>query len=126
LEIAKLARCVIAIDIDPKLLEAARARLAENKVTNCPFVTGDAYDVGKLVGHPTDFVFMASAFHGVPDKPRLARATRDTLKPGGRFAIVNWHRRPREETMVSGEPRGAQTELRMSPKQTIVLSSRAV
>jgi hypothetical protein len=62
---------------------------------------------------------MANAFHGVPKKSRLARAVRDTLKPGGRFAIVNWHHRPREETTVLGEPRGPQTELRMSPRQTI-------
>ena len=119
LEIAKLARGVIAIDIDPKLLEVAQMRLVENKVTNCTFVAGDAYDLHKLVGHSTDFVFIANAFHGVPDKPRLARAVRDTLKPGGHFAIVNWHQRPREETTVLGEPRGPRTELRMSPKQTI-------
>ncbi len=119
LEIAKLARNVIAIDIDPDLLKVARARLIENKVSNCAFIAGDAYDVAKLVGHPAHFVFMANAFHGVPDKPRLARAVRDVLEPGGRFAIVNWHRRPREETTVLGEPRGPRTELRMSPKQTI-------
>ena len=41
------------------------------------------------------------------------------LKPGGRLAIVNWHPRPREETTVLGEPRGPQTELRLSPEQTI-------
>jgi predicted methyltransferase len=62
---------------------------------------------------------MANAFHGVPDRPRLARAVRAVLKPGGLFAIVNWHQRPREETMVLGEPRGPKTELRLSPQQTI-------
>src|SRR5208283_4734234 len=41
------------------------------------------------------------------------------LKPSGRFAIVNWHARAREETIVLGEPRGPRTELRMSPEQTI-------
>jgi len=119
LEIAKLARSVIAIDIDAALLEVARMRLVENRIANCSFVTGDAYDVQKLVGHPTDFVFIANTFHGVPDKPRLARAVCDRLKPNGRFAIINWHQRPREETTVLGEPRGPRTELRMSPKQTI-------
>ena len=66
-----------------------------------------------------DFVFMANAFHGVPDQPRLAQAIHKTLKPGGRFAVVNWHQRPREETTILGEPRGPKTELRMSPEQTI-------
>jgi hypothetical protein len=62
---------------------------------------------------------MANAFHGVPDRPRLARAVRETLKTNGRFAIVNWHQRSREETVILGEPRGPKTELRLSPEQTI-------
>jgi hypothetical protein len=64
-------------------------------------------------------VFLANTFHGVPDKARLARAVKDTLKPLGTFAIVNWRPRARKETTVLGEPRGPRTELRMSPDQTI-------
>lgn len=119
LQIAKIACHVIAIDIDSNLLEVARHRLTESGVTNCDFVAGDAYELAKLVPGPADFVFMANAFHGVPDRPLLARAVRATLKPGGHFAIVNWHQRPREETMILGEPRGPKTELRLSPEQTI-------
>jgi SAM-dependent methyltransferase len=119
LQIAKIARHVIAIDIDTNLLEVARHRLAESGVTNCDFVAGDAYELAKLVPGPADFVFMANAFHGVPDRPRLARAVRARLNSDGHFAIVNWHQRPREETVILGEPRGPKTELRLSPEQTI-------
>lgn len=119
LQIARLARHVIAIDIDPALLNVAQLRLAENGVTNCEFVAGDAYDLTSLVAKPVDFVFLANAFHGVPDKTRLARSVREILGPAGRFAIVNWHQRPREETTVLGEPRGPRTDLRLSPEQTI-------
>jgi SAM-dependent methyltransferase len=119
LQIAKLAHYVVAIDIEPKLLETARHRLAENNVTNCSFVPGNAYDLLKLLGHPTDFVFMANVFHGVPDKRLLCRAVYEALRPGGHFAIVNWHRQPRERTTVLGEPRGPRTELRMTPEDTI-------
>ena len=119
LQIAKIARHVVAIDIDPNLLEVARHRLTEAGATNCDYVAGDAYELAKLVPKPADFVFMANAFHGVPDRPRLALAVRATLKPGGLFAIINWHQRPREETIVLGEPRGPKTELRLSPEQTI-------
>ena len=119
LQIAKLARHVVAIDIDSHLLDVARHRLAESGVTSCEFVAGDAYDLAELVPHPVDFVFLANAFHGVPDQPRLARAVRAVLAPGGRFAIVNWHQRPREQTTILGEPRGPKTELRMAPQQTI-------
>jgi len=119
LQIAKIAHHVVAIDIDRNLLEVARHRLNENGVTNCDFVAGDAYELAKLAPRPVDFVFMANAFHGVPDRPRLAQAVRETLKPAGHFAVVNWHQRPREETTILGEPRGPKTELRMSPEQTI-------
>ena len=108
-----------AIDIDQHLLEVARHRLTESGVANCDFVAGDAYELAKLVPRRVDFVFMANAFHGVPDRPRLARAVRETLKPGGQLVIVNWHQRPREETTILGEPRGPKTELRLSPEQTI-------
>jgi ubiquinone/menaquinone biosynthesis C-methylase UbiE len=119
LPIAKVARNVVAIDIDGNLLEAARRRLEENGSTNCEFVAGDACDLVKLAPRPVDLVFMANSFHGVPDRPRLARAVRATLKPGGRLAIVNWRPRPREETTILGEPRGPKTELRLSQEQTI-------
>jgi SAM-dependent methyltransferase len=119
LQIAKIVRHVIAIDIDPNLLEVARHRLAESGVANCDFVAGDAYELATLVPAPVDFIFLANAFHGVPDRTRLAQAARSTLRPAGRFAIVNWHQRPREETVILGEPRGPKTELRLSPQQTI-------
>jgi ubiquinone/menaquinone biosynthesis C-methylase UbiE len=119
LHIAKIARHVVAIDIDPDLLDVSRHRLSESGVTNCDYVAGDAYDLAKLVPGKPDFVFMANAFHGVPDRPRLALAVRAILKPGGLFAIINWHQRSREETVVLGEPRGPRTESRLSPAQTI-------
>jgi len=119
LPIAKVARRVIAIDIDPHLLEISKHRLAESGVSNVDFVLGNAYRLQELVPRKVDFVFMANAFHGVPDKPRLARTVSVALRSGGRFALVNWHPRPREETTVLGEPRGPKTELRLSPEETI-------
>jgi ubiquinone/menaquinone biosynthesis C-methylase UbiE len=119
LPIAKAARHVVAIDIDRAMLEAARHRLCQSGIGNCDFVVGDAYDVNNLAPRPADFIFLANAFHGVPDRPRLAGAVRGALRLHGRFVIVNWHQRAREETTVLGEPRGPKTELRLSPKQTI-------
>jgi len=119
LPIAKAARHVVAIDIDRDMLEAARRQLCQNGIDNCDFVVGDAYELGNLAPRPADFVFMANAFHGVPDRPCLARAVGEALKPNGHFAIVNWHQRPREETIVLGEPRGPKSQLRLSPQQTV-------
>ena len=118
--LSKIASSVIAIDIDAALLEAAKMRIAERGgAPNCTFVEADAYDLSKVVRSAVDHVFLANVFHGVPDKPRLARAVHDILKPGGLFAIVSWYARPREQTTVLGEPRGPATELRMTPDQTI-------
>jgi ubiquinone/menaquinone biosynthesis C-methylase UbiE len=115
-----MARSVIAIDIDRALLDAAKVRIAERGgAPNCTFVEADAYNIANVVRYSVDHVFLANAFHGVPDKPRLARAVHDILNPGGLFAIVSWHARPREQTTVLGAPRGPATEQRMTPEQTI-------
>jgi SAM-dependent methyltransferase len=119
LPIAKIALHVIAIDIDEALLDVARGRLTKAGVTNFLFCSGDAHQLVTLAERSVDFVFMANSFHGVPDRPHLALAVHDVLKSGGRFAVVNWHQRPREQTTVFGEPRGPRTELRLAPEQTV-------
>jgi SAM-dependent methyltransferase len=119
LQIAKVTRHVVAIDLEATLLDVAKARLGGAGISNCDYVAGNAYDIATFVNKPVDFVFMANAFHGVPDRLRLALGVREALKPSGCFAIVNWHQRPREETTILGEPRGPRTELRMSPSETI-------
>jgi hypothetical protein len=83
------------------------------------FIAGDAYDVAQL-STPADFVFVANAFHGVPDRARLAQSVKSALEADGSFVIVNWHKRPREETPILGEPRGPKAELRMSSEETII------
>lgn len=118
LQISKIADRVIAIDIDPTLLNVARVRLAEDGIANCAFIEGDAYVIDKLIAQPAELVFMANAFHGVPERTRLAGAVANALRPHGRFAVVNWHARPREETTILGEPRGPASELRITSEAT--------
>jgi ubiquinone/menaquinone biosynthesis C-methylase UbiE len=119
LPIAKVAHHVTAIDIDARLIERAKLRLAESDISNCTFIEADVYDLIDVLTRPADYVLLANAFHGVPDRVRLASAVRDVLKPGGLFAVLNWHDRPREETLILGEPRGPASHVRMSPEATI-------
>jgi SAM-dependent methyltransferase len=119
LPLSKIAQEVTAIDIDPQMLDVARHRLAESHVANVRFIAADAYQLPNIISVPVDFVFMANAFHGVPDPVRLGSAVCASIVRGGEFAIVNWHRRPREETTILGEPRGPSSDLRVSPEQTI-------
>ena len=114
---------VIGFDLDSEMLEQAQA--ACEGVANCDWLLGDAMELSHLLGAPADYVLIANTFHGVPDKTALAREVAMALKPGGRFAVVNWHSLPREETTVLDQPRGPSTELRMSPEQTRAVAEPA-
>jgi SAM-dependent methyltransferase len=107
---------VFGVDLDPTML--MRARTACEGMTNCEWLLGDARTLSRLVPAPVDYVLLANTFHGAEDPTALAREVFAALRPAGRFAIVNWHLRPRTETCVRGEPRGPRTELRMSPEET--------
>lgn len=107
---------VIGLDLDPAMLE--QAQVACKTMSNCGWQQGDAMELSHLIPTPVDYVLIANTFHGVPDKTALAREVAAALKSGGRFAIVNWHPKPREETIVLDKPRGPSTEHRMSPEQT--------
>jgi SAM-dependent methyltransferase len=116
---APLARIVegkaYAVDIDPAMLGQTRAELARAGATVLDLICADARDLPTLLPVKVDYVLIANTFHGVPDKTGMARAVAAVLNPGGRFAVVNWHPLPREQTVVLGKPRGPKTEMRMSP-----------
>jgi len=117
---APLARIVegrvFALDIDPAMLDQARAEVARQGASVAQWIHGDARDLATLLTDRVDFALIANTFHGVPEQTRLAHAVARVLKPCGRFAIVNWHRIPRERTTVLGKPRGPKTEMRMTPE----------
>ena len=107
------------------MLDRARARLAPTGTGNCRFVAADAMTVDAVLPEPVDYVFLANTFHGVPDQLCLARAVAASLKPRGLFGIVNWHRRPRAETVVLGQPRGPRTEMRMEAEDVAAIVAPA-
>ena len=108
---------VYGVDLDPDCLARLRDAAAEAEVdVSC--VAGDARELPSLLAEPVDYVLLANTFHGVDDQGGLATAVRDVLASGGRFAIVNWHDQPREETTVAGAVRGPPTELRMTAEET--------
>lgn len=103
-----------ALDMDAGLLAEAEEACA--RYPNFSAVHADARELADKLPAPVEFVFIANTFHGVPDKTALSKAVHDVLKPGGHFAVINWYRRPREETPVLGQPRGPDTALRMNPE----------
>jgi SAM-dependent methyltransferase len=108
---------VYGVDLDPAMLEKARAEVARTGATVRQWVRADAMDLGRLIPEKADFVLIANTFHGVPAQTELARGVAAVLAPGGAFAVVNWHPLPCEKTVVLGEPRGPKTEMRMAPEQ---------
>ena len=123
--LARIVDRVHAIEIDPHLLDRARSLVAAAGLTNCHFIVADAMALDAVVPEPVDYVFLANTFHGVPDQPGLARAVAAILKPKGQFGVINWHRRPRAETMVLEQPRGPQTEMRIEAGDVAVLVEAA-
>ncbi len=116
---APLARIVegkvYGVDIDPAMLERTRAELERTNSTVLGLVCADARNLPALIPSKVDYVLIANTFHGVPDKTAMARTVASMLKPMGQLAIINWHRLPRERTVVMGVPRGPKSEMRMSP-----------
>ncbi len=109
---------VFALDLDPVMLEAARAEADRTGATVLGWLEADAREAARLLPQRVDYVLIANTFHGVPDQTGLAKAAAACLQPGGRFAIVNWHALPREETTVLGQVRGPKSEMRMTPDAT--------
>jgi SAM-dependent methyltransferase len=105
------------VDIDPIMLERTRAELDRAGATALQLICADARDLTALLPEKMDYVLIANTFHGIPKKTAMARAVAAVLKPGGRFAIINWHKLPRERTIVLDKPRGPKTGMRMSPEE---------
>ncbi len=108
---------VFAVDLNPEMLDKAKAEVDRVGATALQWICADARDLADQVTEKVDFVLIANTFHGVPDKTGLVGGVAAVLKPGGRLAIINWHRLGREKTVVMDQPRGPASEMRMSPEQ---------
>ncbi|ELY67457.1 class I SAM-dependent methyltransferase [Natrinema versiforme] len=109
---------VYALDIDESLLEALSHLADQQAIENLTTVTGDARELARHLPEPVDVVLIANTFHGIDEPATVVQQTFDSLRPGGRFIVINWKDRPRESTRIAGEPRGPPTELRTAPEAT--------
>jgi len=109
---------VYAVDLDGSLLAELEGLAAEQGIENVVPVRGDARDLAALLPEPVDVALLANAFHGIDDRAGFVSGVAGALAVDGRFVVVNWRDRPREETAIDGEPRGPPTELRVSPAET--------
>lgn len=109
---------VYAVDIDTSLLEEL-SHLADQQATeNIRTIRGDARTLSEQLPESVDVVLVANTFHGIDATTSFVQQVVASLRPNGRFIVINWKDVPKETTRIGGEPRGPPTELRLSPEGT--------
>jgi len=92
LRLAKLAAQVYAVDVEPQLLVLLRDRVASAGLHNVTPVLGLPHDP-LVPAAVCDLILVVNVFHHVPDKASYLRRLQAALRPGGRVAIIDFHKR---------------------------------
>jgi ubiquinone/menaquinone biosynthesis C-methylase UbiE len=79
---------VFAVDKVPEVLDVLTRKIKSGKIANIKVLRSDLLSTG-IESHSIDMGFIACVFHDVDQDQCLAEAER-ILKPGGRFAILEW------------------------------------
>lgn len=80
---------VIAVDIQPEMLQALSRRMKEIKVENIDTVLGELWDP-KLEASSLDVVLMVDVYHEFSHPIQMLAAIRTALKPDGVIALVEF------------------------------------
>ncbi len=100
-ELAGHVREIYAIDISPKMIEAARSKAEAQNIYNITFKTGEISD-SELKPGSFDAVLAFNILHGMKEGESVLRRIRELLKSGGYFISA---------TDCLGEKRSFQTVL---------------
>ena len=82
---------VVAEDIHSDFIERAEGRAKADRLSNIEFVLGTETDP-KLSEGAADLVVVLDAYHHFDYPEKMLAAIRRGLKPGGRLAIVEYHK----------------------------------
>jgi ubiquinone/menaquinone biosynthesis C-methylase UbiE len=91
---------VLAVDIQPEMLDILRRKRRETGLHNIEPVLG-AIDDPKLAPASVDLVLMVDVYHEFSHPHEMMRAIAAALKPGGRVALVEYRA---EDTRVPIKP----------------------
>jgi ubiquinone/menaquinone biosynthesis C-methylase UbiE len=80
---------VLAVDIQPEMLDIIRRKQRETGIRNVEPVLG-AIDDPKLASGSVDLVLMVDVYHEFSHPREMMRAVARALKPGGRVALVEY------------------------------------
>jgi SAM-dependent methyltransferase len=109
---------VYALDIDESLLTEMSHLADLQGIENITALTGDARKLSQHLPERVDAILIANTSHGIDEPDAFVQQAFESLRPGGRFIVVNWRDIPREATQIAGESRGPPTELRLAPEET--------
>jgi ubiquinone/menaquinone biosynthesis C-methylase UbiE len=104
---------VVAEDIQSDFLDRARERA--KGLRNVEFVLGTAVDP-KLPPGAADLVVVLDAYHHFDYPERMLAAIRQSLRPGGRLAIVEYHKK---RGAMEAAPDFALTHIRAGSEQVV-------
>jgi ubiquinone/menaquinone biosynthesis C-methylase UbiE len=107
---------VIAVDIEPIMLDELRALIAEKGLQNVDIVQSDEVSI-PLPDRVADSAVLGFMLHHPPDPAAFLREVRRLLKPGARVLSVDWHKHETEQ--------GPPLVHRLSDEETCVLLSEA-
>ena len=80
---------VLAIDIEPTMLDVIAQRASREHVTNITTVRSSARDPN-LAPHSVDLLFMVDVYHELEYPYEVMSKVREALKAGGRVALVEY------------------------------------
>ena len=80
---------VMAVDIQPQMLQELSRKLAEKKIDNVETVLGELWDP-KLPEKSVDLVLMVDVYHEFSHPVQMLAALRKALKPNGLIALVEF------------------------------------
>jgi ubiquinone/menaquinone biosynthesis C-methylase UbiE len=83
---------VHAVDVDPRILDSLRQRLRRTDLRNVTPVLALSDDP-LLPPAACDLVLIVDTYHHFPDGPAYLRRLARSLKPGGRIANIDFHKR---------------------------------
>jgi ubiquinone/menaquinone biosynthesis C-methylase UbiE len=83
---------VLAVDVEPKMVETLRDRLVAAKLTNVTPILS-LPDDSLLPAGACDVVLIVDTYHHFPDGLDYLRRLARALKPGGRIVNVDYHKR---------------------------------
>ncbi len=80
---------VLAVDIQPEMLEIIERRKREQDIANVRPVIGTVTDPG-LAPRSVDVALIVDAYHEFSHPREMAQALHDALRPGGRLVLVEY------------------------------------